>query len=98
MCGTSTLGCCFQRLTDMVRRESNRHSTGSEDLMRQRTLWLTPQYAFMLCSLAASACGHGGASQSPPPPAGKSKVAPVDDARLRQAATDEGNWLTHGRT
>lgn len=66
--------------------------------MQQGTSWFKPKHALWLCSLAASACGHGGAPQSPTTPSSEPQAAAVDDARLTQAATDEGNWLTHGRT
>ena len=71
----------------------------ARDLMHQRTPWLKPQYALLLCSLAASACGAWRSSTNHPPHLRASaQVAAVDDARLKQAAADEGNWLTHGRT
>jgi quinohemoprotein ethanol dehydrogenase len=82
----------------MVRRDITGIHRVARDLMHQRTSWFKPKHALWLCSLAAAACGHGGAPQSPTTPSGEPQAAAVDDARLKQAATDEGNWLTHGRT
>jgi PQQ-dependent dehydrogenase (methanol/ethanol family) len=54
-------------------------------------------FGLLVCAALAVACERSAPSGPPSAEAIRASTRKVDDARLRDASRDEGNWLSHGR-